>query len=72
MEKKNYIYEKNNPDDVIWWVEDVDSIGKMMFTFDKKKIFNIFEDYPHNLTEEQKHIFDKENPYWAEFLKDRS
>jgi len=72
MEKKNYIYEKNNPDDVIWWVEDVDSIGKMMFTFDKKKIFNIFEDYPHNLTEEQKRIFDKENPYWAEFLKDRS
>jgi hypothetical protein len=72
MEKNNYIFEKNNSDDVIWWVEDIDCIGKMMFTFDKKKIFNIFEDYPHNLTEEQKHIFDKENPYWAEFLKDRS
>lgn len=71
MEKINYIFEKNKPDDVIWWVEDIDSVGKMMFTFDKKKIFNIFEDYPHNLTAEQKRIFDKENPYWADFLKDR-
>lgn len=72
MENKNYIFEKNNPTDEIWWVEDIESIGKMMFTFDKKKIFNVFEDYPHNLTAEQKRIFDKENPYWANFLKDRT
>ena len=25
-----------------------------------------------NLTTEQKEIFDKENPYWKEFFKDRN
>ena len=36
--------------------------------FDKKKIFNLFADYPHALTAEQKRIFDKENPFWADFF----
>ena len=52
---------KNNPDDKIWW----------LFSFDKKHIFNMFRDYPHELTDEQKKIFDEENPYWADFFKDR-
>lgn len=42
-----------------------------MTSFDKKTIFNIFADYPHKLTKEQKEIFDKENPYWADFFRDR-
>ena len=39
--------------------------------FDKKNIFNMFRDYPHNLTPKQKEIFDEENPEWADFFKDR-
>ena len=63
---------KNNPDDVIWWVDNGDEAkGEWLFTFDKKKVFNMFEDYPHALTPEQKAIFDKENPHWAEFFSDR-
>lgn len=31
----------------------------------------MFADYPHNLTPEQKKIFDEENPEWCEFFKDR-
>lgn len=54
------------------WIENNDQIGDMNFTFDRKKIFNLFRDYPHKLTKEQKQIFDKENPYWAEFFKDKT
>jgi hypothetical protein len=53
------------------WVSDRNKIGEHLFTFDGKKIFNLFRDYPHKLTKEQKEIFDSENPYWANFFKDR-
>ena len=43
----------------------------MLFTFDGEKVFNLFRDYPHALSEKEKQIFDSENPYWAEFFKDR-
>ncbi len=62
---------KENEGDTIWWVENLDEIGQFLFSFDQKKIFNLFKDYPHNLTPEQKEIFDKENPYWKDFFKDR-
>ena len=56
-------FYKQNKNDKIWWIDDLDSIGKHMFSFDKIKIFNLFADYPYNLTPEEKEIFDKENPY---------
>lgn len=63
---------KNNPDDKIWWLDNADEkVGEFIFSFDKEKQFNMFADYPHNLTAEQKDIFDKENPYWKEFFADR-
>lgn len=64
-------FYKNNGADKIWWVDNLDSKGEHLFSFDKKKIFNLFEDYPHNLTAEQKEIFDKENPFWVDFFSDR-
>lgn len=45
---------KNNPDDKIWWVDDHEKVGEWLFSFDKKHIFNMFRDYPHELTDEQK------------------
>ena len=63
---------KNNPEDKIWWLDNADEkVGEWIFSFDKKTTYNMFADYPHNLTKEQKEIFDKENPYWANFFKDR-
>ena len=53
------------------WLDNPERIGEMNFTFDGKKIFNLFRDYPYKLTQEQKALFDKENPYWANFFKDR-
>lgn len=61
---------KNNTDDKIWW-KDTDSVGEWLFSFDKKQVFNMFADYPHNLTPEQKKIYDEENPEWVDFFKDR-
>lgn len=49
----------------------VKKIGEYLFTFDKQTIFNLFRDYPYKLTDEEKRIFDKENPYWKYFFKDR-
>ncbi len=64
-------FYKENETDQIWWVDTSDRDGEFLFSFDKKKVFNLFADYPHNLTPEQKEIFDKENPYWKDFFKDR-
>lgn len=64
-------FYKEDPSNEIWWVDTSDEDGKFLFSFDKKQVFNLFSDYPHKLTPEQKEIFDKENPYWKEFFKDR-
>lgn len=65
-------FYKENDTDKIWWIDNVNTKkGEFLFSFDKKKIYNLFEDYPHNLTAEEKEIFDKENPYWKDFFKDR-
>lgn len=64
-------FYKNSEKDTIWWVDDTDLVGAWLFSFDKVKVFNMFEDYPWKLTKEQKEIFDRENPDWADFFKDR-
>lgn len=64
-------FYKNDPDDMVWWKDTPDQVGLWLFSFDKKKVFNMFEDYPHALTPEQKEIFDRENPDWKDFFSDR-
>ena len=69
-------FYKNNPNDKIWWVDKLDEnlhpvVGEFLFSFDKKKIYNLFRDYPHNMTMSEVITFDTENPEWAEFFKDR-
>lgn len=71
MEALNKFY-KNDPSNVIWWVNNPEKVGEWLFSFDKQKVFNMFRDYPHELNAEQKAIFDEENPYWADFFKDRA
>lgn len=65
-------FYKEKPTDLIWWIDTSDRDGVWLFSFDKKEIYNVFSDYPHKLTPEQKAIFDRENPYLADFFKDRS
>ena len=64
------VFYKNSETDAIWWV-DTEAIGEFLFSFDKKKIYNLYADYPHNLTPKQVRTFDKENPLWADYFKDR-
>lgn len=59
-------------DSKIWWLDNGQEVtGEMVFSFDKKEKFNLFKDYPWKLTKEQKAIFDQEEPFWADFFKDR-
>lgn len=63
---------KNNPNDKISWFDNVgETVGEFLFTFDKVKIYNLFQDYPDKMTPEEVEIFDRENPYWANFFSDR-
>jgi hypothetical protein len=71
MEVSNSWY-KNKKTDKIWWKHTPDRVGEWIFSFDKETEFNMFADYPRNLTAEQKEIFDAENPFWADFFKDRN
>jgi putative uncharacterized protein FNV0537 len=64
-----YDFYKENDTDRIWWVNTVDRIGLYLFSFDRKKIYNLFSDYPHKLSAEEKRIFDEENPYWKAFFR---
>lgn len=64
-------FYKNNETDTIWWMDNPDKVGEFVFTFDKKNLYNLFEDYPYSLSKEEKEIFDRENPYWKNFFRDR-
>lgn len=62
-------WHKESEDCQVWWVERLDfTFGEYLFSFDKKKLYDLFADYPHNMTAEEVEIFDKENPYWANFF----
>ena len=61
-------FYKDSEDSKVWWIYKIDVIGEILFSFDKKKIYNIFLDYPHNMTEEEVKIFDSENPFWTDFF----
>lgn len=62
-------FYKNNEESKIWWIDRIDVRGELLFSFDQQKIYNLFLDYPHNMTEEEVRIFDSENPFWREFFQ---
>ena len=70
-ENLNFRFYKKKDNDKIWSVEEIGYIGKLLYSFDKKNIYNLWTDYPHNFTKEEKELFDKENPYWKKFFSDR-
>lgn len=67
---QNDDFYKERETDIIWW-KPSEFIGEWLFSFDKKKVYNMFHDYPFAMTDEEIRIFDKENPFWADFFKER-
>ena len=58
-----YDFYHQNDGDSVWWAESPDmNDGEFLFSFDRKRIFNFFSDYPQALTPSEKEIFDRENP----------
>lgn len=72
IKKDLYFYKKKHTDKV-WWVNNKNPMppGEFLFSFDKKKIYNLFADYPLKLTKEEKEIFDQENPFWKRYFRDK-
>lgn len=63
---------KNNNNDKIWWLDNGDERkGEFIFSFDKNKKYNLFQDYPQNLTSQEKDIFDRENIFWKNYFSNR-
>lgn len=69
-EAGGYYFHKDNPANKVWDVTEADKwvTGPMLISFDKKKIYNLWTDYPDNMTKEEVEIFDEENPFWADFF----
>ena len=51
-------FYKESEESKVWWIDKIGVIGEFLFSFDKKKIYNLFLDYPHNMTKEEVKIFD--------------
>lgn len=65
------VLQRDNDTDKVTWINHIDYTGEHLFTFDMKKVYNLFRDYPDKLSEDEKEIFDSENEYWKNYFKDR-
>lgn len=71
MKNVAYKFYKKEEDSELYWVANEGRIGEHLFSFDKKKIYNLFRDYPFNMTDEEVAIFDRNEPFWEEFMRER-
>ena len=56
----------------VWNVDLAEQItGPVLFTFDRKKIYNWWSDYPQKLKPKEIEIFEEDNPFWANYSKKR-
>jgi hypothetical protein len=70
--KSSHRIYKEKRTDKTWWVDNSDVKGEFLFTFDKKKFYNLFADYPDKLSVREWIVFNAENPYWKEFFEERN
>lgn len=61
-------HKKSDSDKVYWLTKKDESIGEFLFSFDLKKVYNIYTDYPEKLSNEELRVFNKENPFWVDYF----
>lgn len=66
--KWDYPWYKRRLFDKVWWKDMPGIDGDFIFSFDKKKEYNLFRDYPDALSERELAIFNKENRFWVDFF----
>jgi len=69
---EEYEFYRKDDSSKVWWAMVRDKKGDFIFSFDRKKTYNLFQDYPYKLSEEEKRIFDQYEPFWADFFSKRS
>ena len=65
-------WSRENETDKVWWLDTYGVYGLHIFSFNKKKQYNLFADYPDKLSVEEWIAFNTENPFWEEFFIDRN
>lgn len=63
--------DNSRSDCKVKWLRNPKRKGEFLFTIDGVRIYNLFRDYPHALSTEDKNAFDAENPFWVDYFKDR-
>lgn len=63
---------KQEKDDAVWWYDKFDTTGEMLFSFDRKKLYNLFRDYPWKLSVTEWLTFNRENEFWENFFEVRN
>jgi hypothetical protein len=63
---------KQEKDDKVWWYDKFDTTGEMLFSFDRKKLYNLFRDYPWKLSVTEWLTFNRENEFWENFFEVRN
>ena len=61
-------HKKKLKDKIYWLSKKDETFGEFLFSFDLKKIYNLYSDYPHKLTKQEQDIFNKENPFWFNYF----
>ena len=62
-------FYRNKRGDKIWRVDRVDEIGGIEVSFDKKKIYNLWTDYPSKFSAEEIEIIKKKCLTWLTFFR---
>lgn len=60
-------WDTSDPNSRVWWKDTPGVTGVLVFSFDKKKEYNFYRDFPDKLTPEELKIFREDEPVLGKF-----